>query len=242
MSYYGASGTKHLYVATDQPLYGLGNEPVMAGKRIQSTADNPALMAHMAALESATVSKALAEESGIACLGVRDPYNEYNNIRAVQAFKLWQSMGKFVVLKRKNPNKNFCDEMHKLYGATAMPTGEVMAWTGYAYPPENIGSLLDDPDAYVWGLPFGEMSWDKYAKFIPVAGGGTATKTPPPPPVITDPPKVEIKNGVPVAAESGISLVHVAIGAAAIFVAWKLFGGGHSYEANLDEYEENCWE
>lgn len=249
MSYYGASGSKHVYVATDQPLYGLGSEPgAPQGKRIKSTADNPQLMAIMPAIEAAPVAKKIAEDYTVACLGLTDPSNSYNNIPALQAFKLWQSMGLFVVLKRR-VGASFCGMWQDAkLGVPYSGPPAVFDWIAYGYPKENIGALLDDPDGYVWGLPYGDMSWDKYAQYIPAAAGGKAPATPPPPKVVTDPPKVEVKNGQPVvtppASESGISLVHVGLGALAIFLAWKLLQGGEhaSYEANVDDFEENCWE
>jgi len=132
------------------------------------------------------------------------------------------------------------------------------AWRAEAVVPNDIGKMLGRSDAYVWGMPYGKNDWAPYKQYIdaenPTVGSSWQPPQFPPfqfppfqfppipgttPPVTSTPPVV-----TPPASESGISLVHVGLGALAIFLAWKLLKGGEgaSYEANVDEFEENCWE
>lgn len=245
MSYYGASGTKRVYVATDQPLYGLGSEPSPAAPQINVVTKSDELMSPaadgkgtlMQAIENALASKGLGD-LGVLCLGVGDKYNEYNNIPTRQIFQLWQSKGNFVVL-RKGTGASFCSQLDQ-YSFPTVSDQRAATWTAYEFPKENIGAIAGDPNSFVWGLPFGDTDWSKYAQYLPVAAGGTSTKTPELPKVVVEPPKVDPSTGKVSAA--GMPTWIPWAGAAVIaYFAWKWYEG-RQYEANLDDYEQNCWD
>lgn len=243
MSYYGASGTKRVYVATDQPLYGLGEDPtpVSAATPLKSVTQSGVLMGPNVSgdgtllkdIESSLGSQYLAS-LGVLCLGVKSKSDEYDAVPVIQLFKLWQSEGKFVVLR--NAGFSMCQSWSPHTVPSTNDT-RITSWTAYAYPVENIGSIASDPDAYVWGLPYGDMDWSKYVKYIPVSAGGTSTKTPDPPKVVVEPPTVNPTTGKVEAASAWPSWAPWAAGAVLAYLGWKWWEG-RQYEANLDDLED----
>jgi len=243
MSYYGASGTKRVYVATDQPLYGLGEDPtpVSAATPLKSVTTSQELMGPssggqgtlLQAIEASLGSQYLAS-LGVLCLGVKSKSDEYDSVPVIQLFKLWQSEGKFVVLRRAG--FSMCQSW-KPHTVPSTSDPNVMGWTAYAYPVDNIGSIANDPDAYVWGLPYGDMDWSKYVKYIPASAGGTSTKTPEPPKVVTSPPKVDPTTGEVKASMSWPSWGTWAAGAVLAYLGWTWWSE-RQYQSNVDEEDD----
>jgi hypothetical protein len=146
MSYYGQMGSKHVYVATDQPLYGLGSEPgaPTAGK-IRVVTDSQELMSPVPGgtllqqMENSPVSVPLAD-AGLVCFGSRSSGSLTALMPATAAFKNWQSQGKFVVLRKGF--KKVCDASAGLMvHAQATVDPRTFEWSAYAYPVENIASI-----------------------------------------------------------------------------------------------------
>lgn len=166
----------------DVSVGGGSDEPVVISAPLQVPGDNAELMSKGTSggtllndIENSLASKALGE-LGTLCLGLADAYNEYNNLPAIQIFRLWQAKGSFVVL-RKGLGQQFCSEMAK-YGKPSTNNQAVFNWTAYEFPKENIGSIAGDPNAVVWGLPFEELDWTPYVKYVPGAGGNPTSAPP----------------------------------------------------------------
>lgn len=252
MSYYGASGSKHVYVATDQPLYGLGSEPgAPQGKRIQTVTDSPELMSALPAIESAKVSKFMALKTGRACPGlvlIPTPVMslEGDTVTAGYIRNTWMSQGLFVVIFRNGPDYIGCKFDGGAWDPNVHPSAT--AWRLAAMTPNDIGKILGREDAYVWGMPYGKNDWAPYKEYIdaenPTVGAQPWQFPGLPPFQFPEVPGTTPPVTTPPAAESRIGLVHIGIGIAFVFLTWKLLQGGEeaSYEANVDDFEENCWE
>lgn len=232
MSYYGPSGTQHVYVDTSQPLYGLGTDdqsPISAQAELASTsAGGGTLLGNALA---APVSKNLALQTGVCCLGLVDKDNTYNNANLSAVATAWSNAGFFTVLKN-GPSP--CGQW-AAYGASAPLADPRLAnYTAYAYPPENVAAAYRDHTCFVVGKPSDyAANPGKYLAFIPEESGGTLKSTPPHPPVVTNPP------ATPVVAESSITPTKVLLVVAAALLAFSVVGG--KMRSN-EEYEENCWE
>lgn len=240
MSYYGQMGTKHKYIDTSQPLYGLGSEPsAPAAGKILVVTDSPLLMSAVPGgtmlqeMENTPISADLAA-AGMVCFGNRSTSN-MALMPAVGAFKNWQADGKFVVLRRGH-GVAACSAVAGAAAPHLKPyVDEIAYWSAYAYPVENISSIQGDPGSFVWGLPYGDTDWSKYAPAL--------AKAAPPPKVVTSPPVVDPKTGT--VSQAGLPWGKIALASLAGYLAWKFLGSSGSYEANDDgdeEFAANLWE
>ncbi len=240
MSYYGQMGTKHKYIDTSQPLYGLGSEPsAPAAGKILVVTDSAELMSAVPGgtllqeMENSPVSADLAA-AGLVCFGSRSSGSLTALMPAVAAFKDWQAQGKFVVLRKGF--KKSCDASAGImvHAQTAVDP-RTFEWSAYAYPVENISSIQGQYYSFVWGLPYGDTDWSKYAPAL--------AKSAPPPKVVTSPPVVDPKTGT--VSQAGLPWGKIALAGVVGLLAWKFLGSSGSYEANDDgdeEFAANLWE
>lgn len=236
MSYYGASGTAHKYVATDQPLYGLGSFGLAGGlgafgtEAIPSTYAPPGikLVAQDASVSStiSSISETLVDvvtalQTGVLCWN--RPAGPVNGGKAGNILRQWADEGNFVVFMRKA-------------GPCIVQGQSTPPYSAYKFSKSAIGAIANDPDAFVLYMPFREApteaSWSKYG--LNPGAGSTINPTLPvgPTPVVS----TEVPTSVPVSvpAEAGMSTgAKVAIAAVVAYVAYRVFKGP-SYAANED--------
>ena len=217
MSYYGASGTAHKYVATDQPLYGLGSFGLAGGlgafgtESIPSTYAPPGikLVAQDASVSSTidSISETLVDavtalQTGVLCWN--RPAGPVNGGKAGNILRQWADEGNFVVFMRKA-------------GPCIVQGQSTPPYSAYKFSKDAIGAIANDPDAFVLYMPFREapteVSWAKYGLSKPAVN-----------------PTVPVS----VPAEAGMSTgAKVAIAAVVAYVAYRVFKGP-SYSANED--------
>jgi hypothetical protein len=243
MSYYGASGTAHRYIATDQPLYGLGSLGGGSGlgafgtdpapspyvpPGLQLAKQDASCVAALPDLERILTDSGKALQTGVACPNV-PPALPVTAVAIGSVLKQWANEGSFVVMRQ---GAGSC---------AIMGTQGTASWSFYKFPKESIGGILNDPSSFVLYLPHDEastdFSWGKYKSYLSPGAGSTVNPTLPvgPTPVVPVTPDLPFK--VP-AEESGLSKpVKIAIAAAVAYVAYRLFKKP-SYSANEYDYED----
>jgi hypothetical protein len=245
MSYYGASGTAHKYIATDQPLYGLGSLGGGSGlgafgtdpapspyvpPGIQLARQDAACVAALPDLERILTDSTKALQTGVACPNL-PPAIPATAVAIGNVLKQWADEGSFVIMRQ---GAGSCG---------IMGTQGIASWSFYKFPKESIGGILNDPNSFVLYLPHNEastdFSWGKYKTYLNPGAGSTVNPTLPvgPAPVVPVVPDLPFK--VP-AEEQGLSgKAKLAIAAFVAFVAYKLFKKP-SYSTNEYEYEDLC--
>ena len=230
MSYFGASGTKHTYIATDQPLYGLNGLGSLGTEAAPSPYVPPGIqMANqdaratkaVQAIERVLVDSTVSLQSGVICPN-RSPSSPFTSAPAGDLMKQWAMEGFFVVI------------MLKAGACAIMGTAGIAEASVYKFPASSISAILNDPSAFVVYLPqmqaSTDLAWGKYKQEL--ATPAVAVVNPVVQPVKTDLPATL----PPASAEAGMSgpvklLLALGLG----YVVYRL-AKGSSYAQN--EYED----
>lgn len=226
MSYFGASGTKHTYIATDQPLYGLNGLGSLGTEAAPSPYVPPGLqMANqdaratkaVQAIERVRVDSTVSLQSGVICPN-RSPSSPFTSAPAGDLMKQWAMEGFFVVI------------MLKAGACAIMGTAGIAEASVYKFPASSISAILNDPSAFVVYLPqmqaSTDLAWGKYKQEL--ATPAAAVVNP-----VVQPVKSDLPATLPPAsAEAGMSgpvklLLAVGLG----YVVYR-FAKGSGYAQN----------
>lgn len=189
MSYYGATGTRRVYVDTSQPLWGLGSDPTpgtTARAQFNLAQQHPGLIGPMMNLGNrAAVEDAF--KNGVVCLGGDPPPQYTKRILARDALQHWAATGYWVVLRNHSGEPmQLCTELTM----TPEPGWPLYGWTAYRMSKSSLSQILGDPNAYVFMGPddaFGEIGSQNKMTLADIAGT-THVPPVPVPPVPVPPP------------------------------------------------------